>query len=74
MLATEEGVPLPAVGTGALNSMAKLSTGEDADMLSGDAVSLKLLAEFEDMLELFNIKQQHNDDVVEAHSYGFQCQ
>ena len=52
VLATEEVVSLPAVGTGALDPVVAVSTGEDVYMLSGDAASLKLLAELEDMLKL----------------------
>ena len=56
MFATEEEVPLSAVGTGAHDSLLPLFTGEDAVMLAGNAASLKLLAELEDMPKPFIVK------------------
>ena len=57
MLATEE-VTISTTGTGELNSVLALLTAEDIDMPSGDSVSLKLLAELEDMPKPFIPKQQ----------------
>ena len=53
VLATKKGVPLPAAGTDMLDSVVAVLTGEDTDMLSGDAVSLKLLVELEHTPKLF---------------------
>ena len=55
---TTDEVPLSTAGTGALDSLLALLTGEDVDMPSGDTVSLKLLAELEDMPKPLIAKQQ----------------
>ena len=59
LLATEYRVLLCTMGTGALNSVMALLTGEHMNTSSGDTASLIVMAELEVMLKLFITKQQH---------------